>query len=187
MPLSDVERLALVGDFPVPENTLEGNKFISPTLSTDEGRQALKIPSLAEMRNLSQAELVDLLQHYGVVQPWGVLQAQAAEYVARMSEIRPGTPEFAAEISRLTDAGSKRGALGLARRTAQQWSTLDSIQGNVNQEMIWVSEDDESTCDACEPRGGEIRTFAEWQALGPPGAAVCRGGDYCRCDLIVID
>jgi len=30
-------------------------------------------------------------------------------------------------------------------------------------------------------------TWAEWQANGPPGAAVCEGGNRCRCDLIVID
>jgi|GEM_PF-6650444 len=187
MPEISEAKQALLGDFPVPAATLEGNRYVSPTLTLDGPPDQLRLPSLADISKLTNAQLGELLEHYGVTTPWNVMQAQSMEYIAKMTQLRPGSAEFRAELTRLTTDESRRGMIGLARRASQQWSSWDAIDGNVNQTMICITEDDESTCDGCGPYGGEIKTFAEWQAIGFPGAAVCQGGDYCRCDLVVID
>jgi hypothetical protein len=139
------------------------------------------------MRGLSNAELEDLLQHYGIKAPWGTAVSRAGQYVTRMTELRPGSPEWAAERDRIIDTQSRRGMLSLNRRVAQTWSSLDAIDGDVNKTMIWLTEADEGVCENCEERAGEELTWAEWQVAGPPGAAVCLGGDYCRCDLVVVE
>jgi hypothetical protein len=67
--------------------------------------------------------------------------------------------------------------LSLNRRVAQTWSSLEAIDGDVNKTMIWLPERDENTCENCSANGGKEKTWAEWQVSGPPGSAVCRGGD----------
>lgn len=167
---------------------LRGDRLISPGLTADSVPKQAALPSVAEISKLSDAQLADLLQHYGITEPWGTLQTRAAAYVERMTQLRPGTPEFEAELNRITTTMSRRGATALARRAQERFSSLDAINGNVNQTMIWVlSEIDENNCDRCIARAGQIATYAEWQTLGPPGAAVCEGGDYDRCQLVVID
>lgn len=176
----------LKGDFPVPQGELHGDEYITPTLTRKSAPEQLRLPELADMRNMSRAELMDVLSHFGVVAPWGALQTEASKYIMRMTELRPGTPEFQAELERLTEVDSDRGLLGLSRRTTQQWSSWDAIDGDINKEMLWLTEMGEGVCDNCAVRGGTIQTFAQWQIDGAPGAAVCQGGDYCRCDLLVV-
>lgn len=177
----------LRGDFPLGGSRLEGVEFITPGLRADASPDMVRLPSLDELGNLSLRELQELLEFYGIQAPWGTLVTRAGEYVTRMTELRPNSPEWFAERDRLLDRESRRGALSLNRRIAQTWSSLDSIDGNINQEMIWLTEGDDHVCVNCEANKGEIKTWAEWQRSGPPGAAVCLGGDQCRCDLIVIE
>jgi hypothetical protein len=189
------------GDFPVPAGEVVGNEYITPGLRRDARPEQVRLPNIDEMRDLSNGQLIDILEHFGVVQPWETMVANASSYVARLTELRPGTEEFRAEVERITspqigifqtevgrivDAESRRGLLSLSRRTAQAWSSLDAIDGNVSQEMIWITEGDDHVCESCVSRGGTIMTYAEWQDAGPPGASVCLGGDQCRCDLVAV-
>jgi hypothetical protein len=177
------------GDFPVPGARLEGTQFVTPGLQAGSPPEQARLPSLDGLKKLSLTELQNLLEYYGVQAPWGTLVTRNQDYVTRMTEYRPGSPQWQAAVDALLDRESKRGALSMNRRVAQTWSSLDSIDGNVNQEMIWLTEGvvDEDVCENCEANAGKIKTWAQWQVDGPPGAAVCLGGDYCRCDLIVIE
>ena len=164
---------------------LDDNRFITPGLRHDGPPELNRLPNIDDMRNLTNEELAKLLEHYGILEPIGMQQTAAMDYVRRMMPLR-SEEDIRAAYNELIN-NERRQLLGLNRRVAQQWSTLDAIDGDMEKEMIWIAEDDEATCDSCAPRSGEIATFREWKQRGMPGAEVCRGGDYCRCDLVVID
>ena len=134
---------------------------------------------------LSDAELLVVLEETGMIAPWNVMQSQAADYVLRMTELPPGSVAFKAAVGNLITAESRRGILGMTRRAAQQFTTLNDMGGDETKEFIWIVEGDDRTCNPCMANAAEIKTYAEWQAQGLPGSATCDGGDYCRCDLLL--
>ena len=176
-------------DFPVPPLELTEERpirLLAPGIELGDAPSQVRLPSIEEMSRLSRKELLDVLQHYGVTEPWESMRASTAAYLERVSNIVPGDPRWEAEMNALL-GGEQRALLSLARRTSEKWGTLDAIDGNVNQEMMWVTHTDDNLCDNCDDRGGEIKTYAEWVQAGLPGAAVCLGGDQCRCELVPVD
>lgn len=173
------------GELPTPAGYLDDNRYITPGLKHDDRPHTRKLPTVKELGDLSNAEILKVLNHYGITEPYGILQSQAMEYVRRMMPLR-SEADIQAAFNELIN-NERRQLLGVSRRVSQQWSTLDAIQGDIDKELIWLAEDDEATCDSCAPRSGDIDTFAGWKARGLPGSATCRGGNYCRCDLVVID
>jgi len=173
---------------PIPRGHIEKNRYISPGLTTDSRPKQASLPDMVELRDLPNDQLLSVLEHYGVIEPWHQMKQRATEYVQRMSRIRPGDEQAIQDaVDEITTTASRRGMLGLNRRIYETWSSLDAIDGNLNQDMIWICEDDESSCTGCKSHGGEIKSYAEWQIEGPPGAAICKGGDYCRCQLVAVD
>ena len=142
------------------------------------------LPDIDVIKKMSNAELLDFLESHGVTKSYGQMQMDAGQYVTRMTDLRPGSPEWAAEVFRITDTESRRGMLGLTRRVQQNWTTLEYIDGDVDTQLIWVSEGDDHTCDNCARQAGQVKTYRQWQLEGMPGASTCLGGDYCRCDLV---
>ncbi len=146
------------------------------------------LPSTADMAGLDAENYFYVLEQYGVLPPMAQMRAQAGEYVSRMTRYAPGGAEWKNALDELISYESKRGMLGLTRRINERWSTLEMIDGNEQQELIWLFEDDEASCANCAQYAGQIRTFAEWEAMGvSPGSSVCLGGDFCRCDRIAVD
>ncbi len=141
-------------------------------------------PFFKVVKKMSDAELLAYLEETGIVAPWNTLQMQAAEYVQRMTEYPPGSAQFKAAVNNLISTESRRGVLGMTRRAAQRFTTLNDAGGDKNAEFIWVTEGDSVSCDPCISNAAQIKTLAEWEADGLPGAATCDGGDYCRCDLL---
>ena len=176
-------------DFPVPPRQLTpgGERLISPGLTSGATPQLARLPTIADMRNLSQSELLDVLEQYGVTEPWESMINDTRKYLQRMTSIPPGSDRWNEELNSLISTESRRGVLNLARRTQERFSTLDSIDGNVNQELMWITVSDDNLCENCDERGGEIKSYSEWTQVGLPGAAVCLGGDQCRCELVAVD
>ena len=147
-----------------------------------------RLPSVAKMADLDAENYFFVLEQYGVLPPMPVLRAQAGEYVTRMTQYARDGAEWQRALEDLVSRESKRGMLGLSRRISERWSTLEMIDGNEQQKLIWLYEDDEASCENCAQYAGQIHTFAEWEAMGvSPGSAVCQGGDYCRCDRVAVD
>jgi len=140
--------------------------------------------NLKSIGRLTNAELLELFEETGIVSPWNTLQMQAAQYVQRMTELQPGSIQFKAAVNDMISTESRRGLLGMTRRAAQQWTTIQDTGGDKNKQFIWVTEADDRTCAPCMSNAAEIRSYAEWEEIGLPGAATCDGGDYCRCDLL---
>jgi len=161
-----------------------GEEFPFAGLSPTSSLGTKTLPSLDSIKKMSNAQLLENLINMEITGPIGNMQISATQYVQKMTELRPGTPQFAAEVQNIIGLESRRGMIGLTRRAQQQWTSLSYIEGNVNMEMIWVVEGDHSTCVNCEANAGQVKTYKQWQEDGPPGAAVCLGGNYCRCDLV---
>lgn len=168
-----------------PPGYLDDGRFITPGLKWDDEPETRRLPTLDEMRDLSDAELLKVLSYYGITEPYAMLQTQSMDYVRRMMPMASDT-EINRAFAELM-AKERRQLLGVTRRVSQQWSTLDAMQGNIQQEFIWLAEDDEATCDSCAPRSGEIDTWLGWKQRGMPGSETCRGGNLCRCDLLPFD
>ena len=66
------------------------------------------------------------------------------------------------------------------------FSVVDAVSGGAR-EYIWISDGDEGTCERCSARGGDIGTLQYHAAKGLPGPMVCKGGDFCRCELVPVD
>lgn len=166
----------------------ERGRIITPTVRREDGRPvSVPLPNVNEINNMSNAQLRSLLERFGVAQAWPELHGQVSAYVARMSNIPPGTPGFEAEVKRLTEGDDKRFLRQLARRTQETWTTARAADGNENQEFIRILDDHEHQCGPCIERAGAIGTYAEHVAIGLPGPASCDGGGWCRCELYPID
>lgn len=183
--IDDAQRQLIEKGRLAPAGYLDDNTYVTPGLREGDSPTYVALPELADMKDMSNAELLKMLNYYGITEPYNMLQTQSMEYVRRMMPLR-SDEDINRAYSELIN-NERRQLLGVSRRVAQQWSTLDAIQGNMYQELIWIAEDDEATCDSCAPRSGEIATWAEWKQRGMPGSEVCRGGNYCRCDLIPVD
>jgi len=169
-----------------------GGKLQIPVSERPTGAQPLiaTMPTVSELVDLTNDELLELLQDFGVKAPWPQLVADNYGYAAEMSKITNlGTPDYLErEVERLLDHhSSRRGLLGLARET-QRAFILDAFsKEGPNQEYIRISEDDEHTCDRCDALAGTIGTMGEHVSMGLPGPASCDGGNYCRCVLVLVD
>lgn len=142
--------------------------------------------NIKALLGLSNSELLEVMESTGMIPSFETLQIQAVGYIQRMTELPAGSIQFKAAVNNLISMESRRGLLGMTRRAAQQFTTLNDIGGDTKTEMIWVSEADEDSCNKCLANAAEIHTYEEWQQIGLPGAATCDGGDYCRCDLLKI-
>ena len=162
-------------------------RFITPGLTYKNNRPEMsKLPSLADMKQLPNAELLQVLNHFQVFRAWETFVMANMAYVERLTNIAPGSQAMGLAVRALIDTSSRRALIGMSRRALEQWSTLEAVDGKVETEMIWMCLDDESSCQNCLDNDGEIDSMINWQRRGPPGSGVCEGGDYCRCSLIKI-
>ncbi len=47
----------------------------------------------------------------------------------------------------------------------------------------WTTVKDDSVCEDCDLREGDVRTLTEWQTLGLPKSGFSRCGRRCRCEI----
>lgn len=158
-----------------------GNQLFAPSIQRYGGPvpQLEPLPSLVDLKKLSVAELGNVLDKYGITEPWAQQRAAQVGYLSRMSKIPAGTPQFQAELERLLDFESKSGLLMAARRANHEYAKASF---GPESKLIRICEDDEASCETCRKLGGTIGTVAEQEAIGWVGAASCDGGDRCRCE-----
>ena len=169
--------------------TDKDNRLKVPGLERAPGKVPLqtKLPSATDMLNLSDAELLEVLQEYGVAEPWDSLRSDASAYIGRLKNI-PNPDLFSAEVDNIV-ASSRRGIMGLTRRTQERYNTLSIIDGRPDVLLIRLPDDydGDRLCENCEGLAGVVGTYSQHMAIGLPGAQSCIGGDYCRCSLMEIE
>jgi hypothetical protein len=166
---------------------LDGEQLVAPDIGRDGAVPvAQPLPELAAMVSLSDADLLDLLERFGVIDTRQQLIESIRGYVARATRIPPGSPAFATEVERVLTQMEKRDLVGMTRRAQERYTTLQALDGSATKQMIRLSEGDTHVCEDCARLSGFIGNYEDQAAVGLPGAQSCRGGDYCRCQLIAI-
>lgn len=138
---------------------------------------------IESLKRLGLVEYVAALIENGVIPQVGILQAQTLKHVARLAELSGDSQSFLTIKAATIQSEARTGLTEVARRAAQQATTVESNTEGPEQEYIWITEADSATCDPCMSNAALIKTLEEWQRDGMPGASTCEGGDRCRCDL----
>jgi hypothetical protein len=171
----------------------EWGEFVAPTIERPTGTvpEIVPMPALADMVEMSDADLRATLARHGVFEPWPQYVAHVQKYVTQFSSMSSGSPEWQERVDALLDLTPRddgrpsRALLGLARRTQERYTTMEAIDGNEKQLLCWISEGDDRVCAGCDLRAGDIGTIAEHEEQGLPGNMEC--GDNCRCQLVAVD
>jgi hypothetical protein len=145
--------------------------------------QAEYVNKFAFMRELTNVELYETLLDYNAIRPFEQSVVSAQGYVARMTNYKPGSPQFKEEVSKLIDVNSTRGIKSANRQAVSQIHTLGQIDGDATTPLVWIVEGGPGTCSYCRANAGEVDTYNGWIERGLPGADTCLGGDLCRCQL----
>lgn len=161
-------------------------RLFSPYIErgSDNIPRSVNIPSAADMRGMSTAELSNVASRFGYVQGLENDMAIHAGFLQRFN-IQPGDPRWDAEMGNLKD-NIGRSLLGHTRRLAQRHEQITAIGGNMNQRVIYINESEEP-CDECEPLGGQEGTYAEFVAEGKLPGDRCLGGNNCLCTIMAVD
>jgi len=154
-----------------------------------ETYQKLKASFMADLSfldDIPNKELFRILDQANAMRSIEKQIADISGYVARVTDVPPGSPRFIEEVNWLIDRSSERNLQAMNRRAVEQLHSFRESDGDPNTLMVWLVEFSPSTCGPCLENAGEVHTYDEWQDLGTPGAAVCMGGDSCRCHLSAV-
>jgi len=167
----------------------KSGRIIAPGIKRNDNLVPLnvKLPTASDMLDLGHDELVELMQQYGLVEPWDTLRANAARSTGQLKNI-PNPALFEAQLNDIIAGESKRGVLSLARRTQERYNTLSILDGDPGTLLIRLPDDydPDRLCDNCEALAATVGTYEEHAAIGLPGAQSCLGADYCRCSLMAV-
>jgi hypothetical protein len=174
-----------------PHVTLPGEKFEAsgkyhgPTIErpADQVPSGFPIPDVNSMSKLSTSQKLKVAQRYGWREPPRSYREDVSRYVSRFSTLGPEA--HAGQVDDLLNVyKSKRAGTQMARSSYRNYQQQAAQNGNPNQNLVWVGEDDENTCDGCDRHEGDEGTLEEIKAGsgGGPGMQEC--GGQCRCDTV---
>lgn len=146
----------------------------------------VKLPSIAELRHLTDSELLEVAQRYGVYNGWNDLFTRNAALVEQLGRIPPGSVAFWNEVERITEPMRSTGtAKSIARTSMRSYNQIIASDGDPDTVMVRVGEGDDLMCDGCMAIESAEGTYSEHEAIGLPGTQEC--GGHCRCMLIPVD
>ena len=182
-------RLQVVGALSVTRDVIvtagtRGIEVISTTQFV--ALQATYVERLAPLRGLSSPELYRELVESNAMRSFDKIVSDQVGYVARMTNLRPGSIEFKEEVAALVNTNSKRAVKGMSRRAVERVYLDEDVGGDFSRPMVWVVEGGKSTCERCSDRAGRVQRYSQWIQDGLPGASVCQGGDLCNCHLAAV-
>jgi hypothetical protein len=126
----------------------------------------------------------EYLNSAGMSDPVKLRQAQS-KYLERFN-ITPDDPRYEAEMERLAENGT-RFMLGEARRVAERQQTMHEINGDLTQNVVYIAEDDENTCDECPELNGEEGPYIQLARNNMLPGDRCEGGNNCRCIIVAVN
>lgn len=146
--------------------------------------QAERLQELQYIRAMSDVELYDVLIDLRAMRPPDKIIADSVGYVSRMTNYKPGSPQFNEAVSDLINTDSTRALKSMNRRSVESMYSYREANGNLDTLMVWVVEASPRTCSYCLSLGGTVATYQEFiENIGLPGADICKGGDLCNCHL----
>ena len=182
---AEAEAVRWILDPPGDEMGVDG-RFYSPWIERGSTGipQSVPMPSMAEMRNMDAGQLSGVMERYGYVDSIDARIDMNKEFLRRFN-INKGDARWDDEMARLKDK-QQIAMLGQTRRLATRHETLRSIDGKLNQKMVYINESSEP-CDECAPLGGQEGTYQEFAQNGMLPGDRCLGGDNCLCTTMRVD
>ena len=146
------------------------------------------IPDVAGLKEMGLDDidvLNDVLFRYNAIPTPDELIEEQSAYLARFNS-NAGTPLYDTQMTTLKEGMAERITLGRARRVSQRLEMLAAVEGNTQQNMMYLTEGD-NPCGGCEPLGGTegtLQWFIDNHML--PGDQ-CYGKHLCLCQLQAVD
>jgi hypothetical protein len=139
------------------------------------------------MRGLPDDELASLLERWGLTETLQQRVDKATAIITRAQQ-KPGKVAND-QIKKMIGASVRRDLLGENRRMLRESVVLEVVNQIDVDKQNWVrmGENDDNTCEGCDPLIGAEGTLAYHSEIGMPGPASCEGGDMCRCTLMLVD
>ncbi len=145
--------------------------------------RAQYLDDLSFLKTMDNVELYNTLIDYGAMQPADKMITAHMDYVSRMTNHRPGSPQFKAAVNDLIDRNSTRALKGMNRQAVQSIYSYREAGGDMATLMVWIGEGGKRTCEFCLANFGVVKPYGQWVEDGMPGMDVCAGGSLCRCVL----
>lgn len=112
-----------------------------------------------------------------MIKTWAASGMSEEAILAQLqTQLSPGGTLFERIMAGFRNATGEAVAFISQEQVHADWQGEDS--------WTWVAIRDANTCEDCETRHGEMRTWDEWVALGLPGSGATVCGYRCRCELV---
>ncbi len=142
-----------------------------------------RVPSLARMAEMSDAELSLLAKRFGIDPERVAMTEQAIERAtSRLIGADAPDPALVERVMKQAESAVRRELQQAAKRLVRQYTT-EKLDVGPDTPMLWQAVD-EGACPSCKERDGKTMTQREWEEIGEPGSpnTLCNGS--CRCSLL---
>ncbi len=146
-----------------------------------------RLPKLENLLDKSPDELIRTLNRFGIDPDLKAIESRANRAFGKLEQIiAEGVEPTEALWASIEKAHVREmeQSLRLMTKQAIRLYRIDKLAKQTGK-LMWVAvEAGEHSCPSCEPRHGQVKTLAQWQAAGLPGSAalICNG--ECKCNLI---
>jgi hypothetical protein len=170
-------------------------RVVSPNIiSPDDALQPIAevMPNASQMRRMSKGQLWRRLRQHKIFRPWDDYVEGQAQYLERMTKLRPGSEQFEDELNGITDLSSRKNLRMMTKTVSRRFNTAEAIGGDLDQLLIRVTDTEivngqPTTCGPCFELAGATGNYAFHVGIGLPGVDSCDGGDECNCELVPIE
>lgn len=153
------------------------------------GQVVSRLPAPEQLATLSRGEILDTLGRFGIRPDFEGYRQHMLRLASELGN-RAGVMDAALRERLLQeiDRGFQRAATRAVKRLVDDVRTQGRLDAGASRawDWVWVSVQDEETCESCDPRHGIEQSLGDWEREGKPGSAalVCQAN--CRCELVPI-
>jgi len=110
------------------------------------------------------------------IRQWAAAGMSEKDIIAKLTvDLSPGGATFESIMNGFRNVTGEAVDYVSVEQVHEQWKGPDR--------WMWITINDENRCSDCADRHGEVKTWAEWEALGLPGMGTTVCGWRCRCAL----
>lgn len=145
------------------------------------------LPSVENLINKSPDQLIQTLGRFGIEPDLASIDRRAQKAFVNLSEmLADGKMPSDAAFERLGKQHEQEMTAALRQMTKQAIRLYkDKLTGSgPDTKEVWITSGGDNVCPDCEPLHGQIKTHAQWVALGLPGTRKHVCGLDCNCQLL---
>jgi hypothetical protein len=167
---------------------VENGRLIAPTVTQINQGEVVRdpLPDLRDLKDLEPYQQYAVLSRFKIAEDIETAQQHILQGIIPMQN--RSREAAALELDSMLDAATRKALRRQTKKAMREYAILDTLDGNVDQEVVWICENDENSCQNCIDMDGTIGVYSDFVADGTlPGASVCLGGDDCNCQLSVVE